>query len=83
MSLLPLKVTDGRYANETGVVVATSEIAGERVVLMLTDLNHRELTVRAEVSSGQDKLQGYELHDLVVVAYGLEELLMVSLLLLE
>jgi transcription elongation factor SPT5 len=72
-----VKVTDGRFANETGVVVATSDIGGEKVVVILTDLTHKELTVRvnmvkesAEVSSGQDKLQGYELHDLVVVAGG-------------
>jgi len=78
-----VKVTDGRYANETGVVVAVESIEGEDAVtsdctaVVLTDMTHKEISVRtsqlqesAEIASGQDKLAGYELHDLVVLSGG-------------
>ena len=78
-----VKVTDGRYANETGVVVAVETIEGEVgsdfdcTAVVLTDMTHKEISVRtsqlqesAEVASGQDKLAGYELHDLVVLSGG-------------
>mmetsp|Transcript_35273 Transcript_35273/g.74493 ORF Transcript_35273/g.74493 Transcript_35273/m.74493 type:complete len:1028 (-) Transcript_35273:47-3130(-) len=81
-----VKVTDGRYANETGVVVAVESIEGEEAgggpdfdctAVVLTDMTHKEISVRtsqlqesAEIASGQDKLAGYELHDLVVLSGG-------------
>lgn len=74
-----VKVTDGRYANETGVVVAVEQLEGEVDVtaVVLTDVTNKEISVRtsqlresAEVASGQDKLQGYELFDLVVLSGG-------------
>ncbi|KAL7552251.1 hypothetical protein ACHAWF_015478, partial [Thalassiosira exigua] len=78
-----VKVTDGRYANETGVVVAVEAMEGEEgaeldcTAVVLTDMTHKEISVRtsqlqesAEIASGQDKLAGYELHDLVVLSGG-------------
>lgn len=106
-----VKVTDGRYANETGVVVAVEQLNGETdfTAVVLTDVTNTEitgktmgvidsmascLTVRltyecifspvahpftvrtsqlresAEVASGEDKLAGYELYDLVVLSGG-------------
>merc|ERR1712238_158038 len=72
-----VKVSDGRYANETGVVVAVEQLRGETdsTAVILTDMTHKEISVcisqlqeSAEVASGQDKLAGYELHDLVVLS---------------
>lgn len=74
-----VKVTDGRYANETGTVVAVEQLDGESdfTAVVLTDVTNKEISVRtsqlresAEVSSGQDKLAGYELYDLVVLSGG-------------
>jgi len=74
-----VKVIDGRYANETGVVVAVETLEGDTdpTAVVLTDMTHKEISVRtsqlqesAEVASGQDKLAGYELHDLVVLSGG-------------
>eukprot|EP00934_Nitzschia_sp_Nitz4_P005032 Nitzschia sp. Nitz4//scaffold323_size20210//10282//13780//NITZ4_008694-RA/size20210-snap-gene-0.1-mRNA-1//1//CDS//3329547873//5022//frame0 len=74
-----VKVTDGRYANETGTVVAVESMEGETdfTAVVLTDVTNKEISVRtsqlresAEVSSGQDKLAGYELYDLVVLSGG-------------
>jgi transcription elongation factor SPT5 len=102
-----VKVIDGRYANETGVVVAVEMMEGEEgsefdnTAVVLTDMTHKEISgvtvhmkltvscpilsnqfllsnpVRtsqlqesAEIASGQDKLAGYELHDLVVLSGG-------------
>lgn len=74
-----VKVIDGRYSNETGVVVAVESLEGEvdATAIILTDMTHKEVSVRisqlqesAEVASGQDKLAGYELHDLVVLSGG-------------
>jgi len=74
-----VKVTDVRYANETGVVVAVEQLDGDTdfTAVVLTDVTNREVSVRtsqlresAEVASGQDKLQGYELYDLVVLSGG-------------
>lgn len=74
-----VKVTDGRYANETGVVVAVETLEGDTdpTAVVLTDMTNKEISVRtsqlqesAEVASGQDKLAGYELHDLVVLSGG-------------
>merc|ERR1712238_449128 len=64
-------------ANETGVVVAVEQLRGETdsTAVILTDMTHKEISVcisqlqeSAEVASGQDKLAGYELHDLVVLS---------------
>ena len=74
-----VKVTEGRYANETGVVVAVESIDGEMdcTAVVLTDVTNKEISLRtsqlresAEVASGQDKLSGYELYDLVVLSGG-------------
>jgi transcription elongation factor SPT5 len=84
-----VKVIDGRYANETGVVVAVEKLDGggeaggsvlsaaDFTAIILTDVTSKEISVRisqvresAEVASGQDKLQGYELYDLVVLSGG-------------
>lgn len=74
-----VKVIDGRYANETGVVVAVEKLEGETdfTAVVLTDVTNKEISVRtsqlresAEVASGQDKLSGYELYDLVVLSGG-------------
>lgn len=74
-----VKVMDGRYANETGNVVAVEQLEGETdcTAVVLTDVTNKEITVRtsqlresAEIASGQDKLAGYELYDLVVLSGG-------------
>ncbi len=74
-----VKVTDGRYANETGTVVAVEQMDGETdfTAVVLTDVTNKEISVRtsqlresAEVSSGGDTLAGYELYDLVVLSGG-------------
>jgi transcription elongation factor SPT5 len=41
-----VKVTDGRYANETGVVVAVEELEGDTdfVAVVLTDMTHKEIS---------------------------------------
>ena len=72
-----VKVTDGRYANETGVVVAVEGDGGDTTAVVLTDITNKEITVRTsqlrettEVTTNQDKLAGYELYDLVTVTGG-------------
>ena len=51
-----VKVTDGRYANETGVVVAVETIEGETgsdfdcTAVVLTDMTHKEISGRCNVS---------------------------------
>jgi transcription elongation factor SPT5 len=74
-----VKVMDGRYANETGNVVAVEQLEGETdcTAVILTDVTNKEITVKtsqlresAEIASGQDKLAGYELYDLVVLSGG-------------
>lgn len=74
-----VKVIDGRYANETGTVVTVEKLEGDSdfTAVVLTDMTHKEVSVRvsqlqesAEIASGQDRLAGYELHDLVVLTGG-------------
>mmetsp|Transcript_60695 Transcript_60695/g.72054 ORF Transcript_60695/g.72054 Transcript_60695/m.72054 type:complete len:564 (-) Transcript_60695:122-1813(-) len=66
-----VKVIDGHYANETGTVVAVdSSSSGGHTAIVLTDLTHKEISVRVAISTGRDKLAGYELHDLVVLSGG-------------
>eukprot|EP00548_Thalassiothrix_antarctica_P014381 CAMPEP_0194175546 /NCGR_PEP_ID=MMETSP0154-20130528/9559_1 /TAXON_ID=1049557 /ORGANISM="Thalassiothrix antarctica, Strain L6-D1" /LENGTH=1076 /DNA_ID=CAMNT_0038889385 /DNA_START=101 /DNA_END=3331 /DNA_ORIENTATION=+ len=74
-----VKVMNGRYANETGNVVAVEKIEGETdcTAVLLTDVTNKEITVRtsqlretAEVAAALDKLAGYELYDLVVLSGG-------------
>eukprot|EP00546_Thalassionema_frauenfeldii_P004555 CAMPEP_0178917180 /NCGR_PEP_ID=MMETSP0786-20121207/13100_1 /TAXON_ID=186022 /ORGANISM="Thalassionema frauenfeldii, Strain CCMP 1798" /LENGTH=1094 /DNA_ID=CAMNT_0020590695 /DNA_START=80 /DNA_END=3364 /DNA_ORIENTATION=- len=74
-----VKVMDGRYANETGNVVAVEKIEGETdcTAVLLTDVTNKEITVRtsqlretSEVATALDKLAGYELYDLVVLSGG-------------
>lgn len=73
-----VKLVDGRYAGQTGVVLETGDLRGDRVAVVLADSgNSRELTVRTahcrettEVGRGLDALQGYEVHDLVQLSAG-------------
>lgn len=74
-----VKVMDGRYANETGTVVAVDQLDGDKdyTAVVLTDVTNKEISVRtsqlresSEQYSGQDKLAGYELYDLVVLSGG-------------
>jgi transcription elongation factor SPT5 len=74
-----VKVMDGRYANETGTVVAVEQLDGDKdfTAVVLTDVTNKEISVRtsqlresSEQYSGQDKLAGYELYDLVMLSGG-------------
>ncbi|KAG7350368.1 KOW motif-containing protein [Nitzschia inconspicua] len=74
-----VKVMDGRYANETGTVVAVEQLDGGKdfTAVVLTDVTNKEISVRtsqlresAEQYSGQDKLAGYQLYDLVMLSGG-------------
>ena len=74
-----VKVVDGRYANETGTVVAVEQTNGDRdfTAVVLTDVTNKEISLRisqlresSEQYSGQDKLAGYELYDLVMLSGG-------------
>jgi transcription elongation factor SPT5 len=77
-----VKVLDGMFAGETGMVQALLEeeeaeaAGGEPVVSILTDGENKEIRVRlgqvkesAEVASGLSSLQGYALHDMVCFGY--------------
>ena len=74
-----VKVVDGRYTNETGIVVAVEQIDGDKdsTAVVLTDVTNKEISLRtsqlresSEQYSGQDKLAGYELYDLVMLSGG-------------
>ena len=74
-----VKVVDGRYANETGTVVAVEQLDGDKdfTAVVLTDVTNKEISLRisqlresSEQYSGQDKLAGYELYDLVMLSGG-------------
>ena len=72
-----VRVVDGRYVDETGVIVAVEVFEGEATAILLTDLTAKEISVRvsqlqesADVSTGQEKLHGYELYDLVALSGG-------------
>jgi len=74
-----VKVMDGRYANETGNIVAVEQLDGDTdfTAVLLTDVTNKEVSVRlsqlretTEIAVGQDRLQGYELYDLVVLSGG-------------
>jgi transcription elongation factor SPT5 len=72
-----VKVQDGKYAGQTGVVLERGELDGDHVGVILTDCGGREITARLlhvqesrEVSRGLDALEGYELYDLVLLPLG-------------
>lgn len=74
-----VKVMDGRYANETGTVVATEKSGDGQdfTAIVLTDVTNNEITVRisqlresAEMATTMDVLHGYRLYDLVVLSGG-------------
>ena len=74
-----IKVTWDRYTNESGTVVAVEQLDGDPdfMAVMLTKMKYREVSVRviqflesAEIASGQDRLAGYELYNLVVLTGG-------------
>lgn len=63
-----VKVINGRFKDETGLIVSVKE----NLVTMLSDLSLKEVTVfakdlreAAEVTLGQTMIGNYELHDLV------------------
>eukprot|EP00033_Pygsuia_biforma_P003148 GCRY01003455.1.p1 GENE.GCRY01003455.1~~GCRY01003455.1.p1 ORF type:complete len:727 (-),score=165.02 GCRY01003455.1:479-2659(-) len=68
-----VKVVDGRYKNETGLVVRVDDDCSATVFSDLTRIEFRtlitDLIISSEVSSGQDSIGDgrYELFDLVVV----------------
>jgi len=72
-----VKVTDGRYANEVGVVVAVDGEGNDMTAVVMTDITSNQITVRTsqlrettEEATNQDRLAGYELYDLVKVTGG-------------
>jgi len=72
-----VKVQDGKFAGQTGVVLERGVLDDDHVAVILTDSGGREITVRlahvresSEISSGLDALKGYELHDLVLLPLG-------------
>mmetsp|Transcript_4838 Transcript_4838/g.14655 ORF Transcript_4838/g.14655 Transcript_4838/m.14655 type:complete len:986 (+) Transcript_4838:202-3159(+) len=72
-----VKVEDGKFAGQTGVVLERGVLDDDHVAVILTDCGGREITVRlahvqesSEISSGLDALKGYELHDLVLLPLG-------------
>ena len=70
-----VKVTDGRYAGETGTVVNVEEPEEQQfVAIVLTDNSAKEIQVfvrdvrvSTEVATGLDSLGGYEQGDLVML----------------
>ena len=75
-----VKVLDGLFAGETGMVQALLEdesgALSEPVVSILTDGENKEIRVRlgqvkesAEIAPGLSSLQGYALHDMVCYGY--------------
>mmetsp|Transcript_5593 Transcript_5593/g.17654 ORF Transcript_5593/g.17654 Transcript_5593/m.17654 type:complete len:845 (-) Transcript_5593:264-2798(-) len=72
-----VKVSDGRYAGQTGVVLERGELDGDHVAVVLTDAGGREITVRLahahesnEIAKGHDQLEGYKIHDLLQLPLG-------------
>ena len=72
-----IKVQDGKYAGQTGVILERGVLDGDHVAVILTDSGGREITVRfshvqesSEISKGLDALEGYELHDIVLLPLG-------------
>lgn len=73
-----VKVVEGRYAGQTGVVVETHASAeGDALAVVVSDSGGRELSVRAahcqastEIARGHDTLAGYQVHDLVQLPVG-------------
>lgn len=72
-----VKVTDGRYANETGQVVAVQGEGDDTTAVLMTHITQKEITVRisqvresTEVATVRDRLENYELFDLVQVTGG-------------
>mmetsp|Transcript_15961 Transcript_15961/g.19432 ORF Transcript_15961/g.19432 Transcript_15961/m.19432 type:complete len:1075 (-) Transcript_15961:371-3595(-) len=72
-----IKVVDGRYAGTTGLVLECGELDGDHVAVVLTDSGGREITVRLahvhesnEIAKSLDKLQGFEVHDLLQLPLG-------------
>jgi transcription elongation factor SPT5 len=72
-----VKVLDGRYANETGTVVAIKDTDGVSTAIVMTDITNHEIEIHTaqlrettEIATNQDKLEGYELYDLVTMAGG-------------
>uniref|UniRef100_A0A7S1XNW4 KOW domain-containing protein n=1 Tax=Phaeomonas parva TaxID=124430 RepID=A0A7S1XNW4_9STRA len=72
-----VKVIGGRYTGETGTVVSVDVLEGERVALIVSDLSYgrqmavsiAQLKVTPEVAQGLNRLQGYEVNDLVALGH--------------
>ena len=72
-----VKAREGKYAGQTGVILERGVLEGEHVAVILTDCGGREITVRlahinesSEISRGLDALEGFELHDLILLPLG-------------
>ena len=72
-----VKVRDGKFSGETGVVLERGELDGDYVAVILTDCGGREITERLahvhesnEISRGLDMLEGFELHDMILLTLG-------------
>mmetsp|Transcript_37718 Transcript_37718/g.121027 ORF Transcript_37718/g.121027 Transcript_37718/m.121027 type:complete len:1181 (-) Transcript_37718:2428-5970(-) len=72
-----VKISDGRHAGQTGVVLERGELDGDHVAVVLTDAGAREITVRLahahesnEIAKGHDQLEGYKGHDLLQLPLG-------------
>lgn len=70
-----VKVLNGRYSGETGMIHNIVDREGEMIAFLMTDMTSKEvsvrvsqLTVSSDISTGQKRLDGYELFDLVAIA---------------
>eukprot|EP00743_Colponemidia_sp_Colp-15_P002010 GILK01002184.1.p1 GENE.GILK01002184.1~~GILK01002184.1.p1 ORF type:complete len:703 (+),score=101.51 GILK01002184.1:3-2111(+) len=67
-----VKVTAGRYTNETGLIVRVEPSGANSVAVLFTDVSNKEvkvftrdLSLSTEISTGQHSLGNYELGDLI------------------
>jgi transcription elongation factor SPT5 len=70
-----VKVINGRYSGETGIVVHIEESDGEYTAVLMADLGSKQISVRMkdlsltnEIATGRDSLEGYEMYDLVATS---------------
>eukprot|EP00968_Pinguiococcus_pyrenoidosus_P026203 scaffold7060_cov280-Pinguiococcus_pyrenoidosus.AAC.8 len=72
-----VKVIGGRYTGETGTVIDVDVLEGEMVARIVSDMSYgREMAVNVaqlkitpEVAQGLNRLQGYEVNDLVALGH--------------
>jgi len=72
-----VKVCEGKFSGQTGVVLERGQLDKDYVAVILTDCGGREITARLahvhesnEISRGLDTLEGFELHDMVLLSLG-------------